>query len=383
MDKKKFLSILALGSILVILYTFLSHVDIAVSSIGGFLASTFSTLFFGIVLAFILDIPVSFFENRLRRTGKRLLVRSARPLSILVSLVIFFLMVAVVLGFIIPSTIDAISMISQSIVLLSDRLQGDFTNEEPGFDAALHSLLNWLDMSLDELGERIRDFARDNSPRFITSTFNTILGTISSFVTFFVALVFAIYFVSSKGMLSRHAMYVLELIDRPRLCAYACHLAQISYRAFRHFVIAQALEAVIIGALCTLGMFLLRLPNAAMIGVLTGVTALVPVYGAFIGAIFGAIVIAVSSPLQAIAFAVFIIILQQLEGNLIYPRVVGGSLGLPSVYTFALVTVCGAAFGLVGMLFAVPVGSICYTLLKERRVHMMEEKTRAWNDSGD
>ena len=283
MDKKKFLSILALGSILVILYTFLSHVDIAVSSIGGFLASTFSTLFFGIVLAFILDIPVSFFENRLRRTGKRLLVRSARPLSILVSLVIFFLLVAVVLGFIIPSTIDAISMISQSIVLLSDRLQGDFTNEEPGFDAALHSLLNWLDMSLDELGERIRDFARDNSPRFITSTFNTILGTISSFVTFFVALVFAIYFVSSKGMLSRHALYVLELIDRPSISAYACHLAQISYRAFRHFVIAQALEAVIIGALCTLGMFLLRLPNAAMIGVLTGVTALVPVYGAFIG----------------------------------------------------------------------------------------------------
>ena len=331
MDKKKFLSLLALGSILILLYTCLANVDSLLSNVAGFLASTFSTIFIGAILAFVLDIPVSFFEHRFERTGVKVLARYARALSILVSLVVFFIAIAVVLGFIIPSTIDAISMISQAIVLLSDRLQGNFTNEEPGFDAALHSLLNWLDMSLDELGSRLRDFARDNSPRFITSTF------------------------------------------------YLRHLAAISYQAFRHFVVAQALEALIIGALCTAGMLVLRLPNAAMIGVLTGVTALIPVYGAFVGAIFGAIVIAVTSPIQALAFAVFIIILQQLEGNLIYPRVVGGSLGLPSVYTFTLVTVCGAAFGLVGMLFAVPVGSICYTLLKEKRRSKADERTRAWN----
>lgn len=379
MDKKKFLSLLALGSILILLYTCLANVDSLLSNVAGFLASTFSTIFIGAILAFVLDIPVSFFEHRFERTGVKVLARYARALSILVSLVIFFIAIAVVLGFIIPSTIDAISMISQAIVLLSDRLQGNFTNEEPGFDAALHSLLNWLDMSLDELGSRLRDFARDNSPRFITSTFNTILGTISSFVTFFIALVFAIYFVSAKDMICTHVVNLLDLVDRPRLSSYLRHLAAISYQAFRHFVVAQALEALIIGALCTAGMLVLRLPNAAMIGVLTGVTALIPVYGAFVGAIFGAIVIAVTSPIQALAFAVFIIILQQLEGNLIYPRVVGGSLGLPSVYTFTLVTVCGAAFGLVGMLFAVPVGSICYTLLKEKRRSKADERTRAWN----
>ena len=130
-------------------------------------------------------------------------------------------------------------------------------------------------------------------------------------------------------------------------------------------------------------MFILGLPNATMIGVLVGVTALIPVYGAFVGAIFGAIVIAVTSPLEALFFLLFILILQQLEGNLIYPRVVGGSLGLPPVYTFILVTLCGSVFGLLGMLFAVPVGSIVYTLLKEKKQKMDIQKAESWIHTDD
>ena len=130
-------------------------------------------------------------------------------------------------------------------------------------------------------------------------------------------------------------------------------------------------------------MFILGLPNATMIGVLVGVTALIPVYGAFVGAIFGAIVIAVTSPLEALFFLLFILILQQLEGNLIYPKVVGGSLGLPPVYTFILVTLCGSVFGLLGMLFAVPVGSIVYTLLKEKKQKMDIQKAESWIHTED
>ena len=319
MSKKKFLSFLLLGLILISFYVLLSNLPSAMRAFAGFITSAFTTFFLGIILAFILNIPASFFENKIAGTKIRLLAKSSRGAGIILSLVIFFLVCALILGFIIPSVIDAISTLSQSILLLSERLQGELIATEPGLEAALSSLLNWLDMSLDELYARVVDFARENSPRFITSTFNTILGTISSFVTFFISTVFAIYFVTSKEMLARHARNARALLQRPKISEYCEQLAKISFMAFRHCVVAQVLEAIIIGSLCTLGMFLLGFSNASDTGVFVGVTALIPVYGAFIGAIFGAIIIAVQSPVEALFFVLFIIILQQLEGNLIYP----------------------------------------------------------------
>lgn len=379
MDRKKFFSYLALGLLLILFYVLIGNINLSVISIWSFFKSAFSTFFIGIGLAFILNIPTSFFEKILKGTKIRFLAAYSRVFSILIALLLFFLILAAILGFIIPSVIDAISTLSQSILLLSERLQGELIATEPGLEAALSSLLNWLDMSLDELYARVVDFARENSPRFITSTFNTILGTISSFVTFFISTVFAIYFVTSKEMLARHARNALALLQRPKISDYCEHLAKISFKAFRHFVVAQVLEAIIIGSLCTLGMFLLGFSNASVTGVFVGVTALIPVYGAFVGAIFGAIIIAVQSPVEALFFVLFIIILQQLEGNLIYPKVVGGSLGLPAVYTFTIVTICGAIFGLTGMLLAVPAGSVCYTLLKERKQRLDMKKQENWS----
>lgn len=370
MDKRKFLCVLALGTLLIIIFTLVGNLDLSIATIGAFILSSLNTLIIGIILAFILNIPASFFERLLSKSG---LKRFSRGLSILLALAVFFLVLIAILGFIIPSIVDAVRMIANSILLLSERISGQVTSAEPGLEAALQTLLGWLDMSLDELYDKLMAFARENSPRFITSTFNTILGTISSFVTFFISTVFAIYFVSSKEMLARHLRSLVSLTGKKKLCDALEHLASVSFHAFRHFVVAQVLEALIIGCLCLVGMTLLGMPNSVMTAVLIGVTALIPVYGAFVGAILGAIVIAVYSPAEAIVFLVFIIILQQLEGNLIYPKVVGGSLGLPTVYTFLLVTVCGGAFGLVGMLFAVPVGSIVYTLLKETKARGVEK----------
>lgn len=383
MSKKKFLSFLLLGLILISFYVLLSNLPSVMRAFAGFITSAFTTFFLGIILAFILNIPASFFENKIAGTKIRLLAKSSRGAGIILSLVIFFLVCALILGFIIPATINAVKTLASSILVLSDMLQGHIVENEPSFEAALHTVLTWLDMSLDELYQVVEEFARINSPRIITSTFNTILGTISGAVTFFIAIVFAIYFVTSKEMIARHLTSLIAMLNHNEISTWLSHVSKISYKAFRHFIVAQVLEAIIIGSLCAFGMFILGLPNATMIGVLVGVTALIPVYGAFVGAIFGAIVIAVTSPLEALFFLLFILILQQLEGNLIYPRVVGGSLGLPPVYTFILVTLCGSVFGLLGMLFAVPVGSIVYTLLKEKKQKMDIQKAESWIHTDD
>lgn len=366
METRRFLSYLALGAILVVLYNVTANIGQFWSAMTGWLSAAFQTFFIGIVFAFVLNIPSSFFERKLDGATKG----HGRAVGILISLVLLVIALVIVLGFLIPSLIEAVSTLLQSVGALSQQVSGASADGDGGLATAFSTLLSWLDMSLDELQVMLLDFARTNSPRLIESTLNTIMGTINGALTFFISLIFAIYFVSAKEMISRHMRTLLAMVRRPRLANRVEHVFSLAYRTFKSFVLAQGLEAVIIGCLCFAGMFILRLPQASSIGVLVGVTALIPVYGAYAGAIIGAIVIAVSSPVQAVFFLVFLIILQQLEGNLIYPRVVGGSLGLPPVYTFTLVTVCGALFGLVGMLFAVPVGSILYTLLKERKAHM-------------
>ena len=148
-------------------------------------------------------------------------------------------------------------------------------------------------------------------------------------------------------------------------------------QSFHHFLAGQTIEAVILGMLCTIGMWILRLPYAAMIGCLVGVTALLPVIGAYIGAAAGACMLLTVSPVKALVFLIFLTILQQIEGNVIYPKVVGTSIGLPGIWVLAAVTVGGGLFGLLGVLLSVPAASVLYTLLKRDVHRRLEEKMPA------
>lgn len=365
MSKKQLLAILAIGSFFIILYTFLQNFTSALKDVTDFLSSGFTTLILGFVIAFILNLPVSFIEKHLKMTG-RTGDRYRRVFSISLAIICFALLSLLLLLFIIPSLFDAVKTLIASIDSLIYKL--DSSDEGAGrMTDLMEDLLSWLGMSIEEFTEMAASFLRDSSPSFIRSTINTIMITVSSAVSLFIAVIFAVYFISSKEMLSRHITTLISLFFSAKTVSRIIHVASLSYTAFSRFICAQVTEAAIIGVLCSAGMFILRLPNALTVGVLTGITALVPVYGAYAGALFGALIIAVTSPLQAVLFIIFIIVLQQLEGNLIYPKVVGGSMGLPSVYTFTLVTLSGALFGLAGMLFVIPLASICFSLLKEYR----------------
>ena len=159
------------------------------------------------------------------------------------------------------------------------------------------------------------------------------------------------------------------------------HISSTSHRIFCAFVTGQCVEAVILGSLCTIGMLIFRFPYAAMIGVLVGVTALIPVVGAFIGAGVGAFLILMNDPFQALMFIVFIVVLQQIEGNVIYPKVVGSSVGLPAMWVLAAVTVGGGIGGIAGMLFAVPTVSVLYTLLREATQKRLDKKRAETNEN--
>lgn len=357
-NKKPWLYLAAIAALLLLL----KYSD---ALLGGvrLLATLLTPLLLGCAVAYVLNIIVTRIESLppLRDPSSRL-YRVRRPISIVGALVGITVIVAL-LVIIIPQLADAFR-----VVLL-------------GVPPAVNSFLNWLDtldLSQPQLEEWLRAlnvnwpdlFKRATS--YLTSgvgnVFNSavsLLGALGGTVMqSFIALIFALYLLAGKDRLNRqfHALadtYLPECFTR-RLW----YVLATAHDTFTRFFVGQFTEAIIIGVLCTLGMALFRLPYATMIGTLVGATALLPVVGAYLGAGIGAFMILTVNPLQALVFLIFIAVLQQLEGNLIYPRVVGTSIGLPGIWVLAAVTVGGGIGGIAGMLLAVPVTATFYRLLR-------------------
>ena len=197
---------------------------------------------------------------------------------------------------------------------------------------------------------------------FVAGTVSTVF---SGAVTTLLSVIFTIYLLSGKDRLRAQCHRLMRFALRPKHYDRACYVLRVLNDSFHRYIVGQCTEALILGALCTAGMLILQLPYATMIGALVAFTALIPVAGAYIGAAVGAFMILTISPVQALIFLVFLVVLQQLEGNLIYPRVVGASLGLPGIWVLAAVTVGGSLMGIFGMLLAVPLAAAVYRLMRE------------------
>ena len=209
------------------------------------------------------------------------------------------------------------------------------------------------------------------------SVLSLVSATVSTAFTAVVSIIFSIYLLLGKEKLGRQISLVMKTYLKPAWYSHLVYFLETLHSCFRRFVVGQCTEAVILGLLCMGGMMLLRFPYASMVGALIGFTALIPVAGAYIGAGVGAFMIFTVSPFQSLFFLIFIAILQQLEGNLIYPKVVGSSIGLPGIWVLAAVTVGGGLFGLLGVLLSVPAASVLYTLLKRDVHRRLEEKMPA------
>lgn len=309
----------------------------------------------GVIIAFILNVLMKIIEEKLLKKVEK----GKRALSLIMSLVAVFGFIIILLFILIPQVknagmifVENVPDYQKNVLELGEKI--GLSKEQLAF----------IDLEDNKFMEELTNLVKDNSEILINISFGLVNSVFSVVYNFFVGLVFAIYVLIDKENLCRQIKKLLNRFFDKKVYNKILGIATLSNVTFSNFVKVQVLEACILGFLCFLGMLLLRLPYAATIGVVVGFTALIPIFGAFIGCVIGAFLIFMISPLKALMFVIFFLILQQIEGNLIYPKVVGGRIGLPSIWVLVAVMIGGSVGGVFGMLLGVPILSILYSLLK-------------------
>lgn len=315
----------------------------------------------GGAMAFILNIPMHFLEGRLFAKAKK--KKLVRPVSLVLSILFVVAILQIVLVVVIPEIAATFAGISKNIEAFLPKLEQWLTEAFPDSEQ-LEMWIESLEFNWDKILQSAVNFLKNGAGNVLSSTVTVAKTVINSLMNFFVGFVFACYILLQKEKLSVQVKKVLYAFLPRHAVEKTLQVAALSYKTFSSFVTGQCLEAVILGTMFFVSMSVLRFPYALLVGVLIAFTALIPIFGAFIGCVLGTFLILVSNPVQAIGFVILFFVLQQVEGNLIYPHVVGGSVGLPSIWVLVAVTVGGSLMGVVGMLIFIPLSSVLYALFK-------------------
>lgn len=315
----------------------------------------------GAGIAYIVNIVMTgyekLWETLLPNRGSKL----KRPVALLLSYLSFFLLVFIIFSVVLPDLIDSLrTLLSIDLRQLQDAI--DQLQSQPW----LEDLLEKTGTTTD-LGQQISNYSQQILSQILsilTSVLTSATSIANTVMTLFISLIFSIYVLSSKEQLGRQFALLIDTFTG-RFAKIIYYLLGVFHQRFRGFFVSQSLEAVILGTLTFIGMSLIGLPYAGTISLLISFTAMIPVVGAYIGVTVGTILILTQSVNQAVIFVIFVVLLQQVEGNLIYPRVVGGSIGLPAIWVLVAITVGGAVAGILGMLVAVPVAASCYQIIKD------------------
>ena len=339
------------------------HYWSSISGLLGKLAGAITPLVLGFVIAYPLNILMSFFERHyFPRSQKNAVAKTRTPVSLLLAIVCLVAFITLIVVLIVPQLVSCIKLLIAEIPSFMESVILFLEKHEINSTVLLEKLesVDWQARVSQLIETAVSGFG---------DVFGVVVSTVSSVVSgvtaIVVAVIFAVYLLLSKHKLFAQTKRVLTHFLKPDLYKKIKHVGDVLNNSFHRFIVGQCTEAVILGGLCTLGMLLLRLPYAPMVGTVVGFSALIPVVGAFIGGGIGAFLILTESPTQALIFLVFLIILQQIEGNIIYPKVVGSSMGLPAMWVLAAVAVGGGVFGIFGMLIGVPLAGAPYRLAKE------------------
>ncbi len=362
MKKIDFKSCLKIGITVFVLYLCIHYWSVAAGLIKTLIGAVMP-LIIGAVLAYPLNIITSFYERHcFPNSHKAIIVKSRRGMSITLALLTLIAILALVVALVVPQLVSCIKLLVAEVPTFINAIveklgEYDFVPED--IIASL-SEIDWK----TKITENIKAITSG-----VGSVMGVVVGAVSSVVsgvaTAVIALIVALSILSGKEKLGSQLKRALTHYIPARYMKKLTYIASVADDSFHKFIVAQCTEAVILGGLCTVGMLILRLPYAAMIGAVTAVSAFIPVVGAFIGGGIGAFLILMESPSKALVFLVFIILLQQIEGDLIYPKVVGSSMGLPSLWVLAAVTVGGGVFGIMGMLLGVPLASTVYKIIRD------------------
>lgn len=332
----------------------------AVLGIFAWLLGILGPFLAGGAIAFVLNVPMAAIERHLPVKKK---VR--RPLALLLTLAAMIGVLTLAFCVIGPGIGEAVGSIGRQIPAAIQRLQGTLAELEAYLPQlqlladGLHVDINW-----GELSQKAIAIAQEWGSSLLSSGGGVIGGVVSGVSTFVIGLIFSFYVLLQKEKLARQGRQVCYALLPEKWADKVLEVLRLANRTFSSFLSGQCLEAVILGTLFVVSMTLFRMPYALLVGVLISLTALIPVVGAFIGCAVGAILIAVTDPWRALAFIVLFLVLQQIEGNLIYPHVVGSSVGLPSIWVLAAVTLGGSLMGIMGMVFFIPLCSVLYALFR-------------------
>ncbi|EOS79172.1 hypothetical protein C817_02969 [Dorea sp. 5-2] len=341
--------------------------DVVVGALG-FVFHIIFPFILGGAIAFVLNVPMNFIERHLfsesRVKGRSYMRKMARPVSML--LVIFGVIgvVGIVMFVLIPQLGTTFANLGSSIQEFIPKVQG-WAEEMFHNNRKVMEWVDNLEFDWNKIMETGINFFRNGAGSVLDSTITAAKSIVSGITTFFIAFVFAIYILLQKEKLSLQAKKVLFAFTRKGRAEAALEVLSLTYNTFSSFLTGQCVEAVILGSMFVVAMALFQLPYALLVGIVIAFTALIPIFGAFVGCAVGVFMIFIEDPFKALVFVMLFLVLQQIEGNLIYPHVVGNSVGLPSIWVLAAVSVGGSLMGVVGMLIFIPVVSVIYALFRE------------------
>ncbi|MBQ5810251.1 MAG: AI-2E family transporter [Clostridia bacterium] len=316
----------------------------------------------GAMLAYVLNLMMSFYERHFfPKSRTKAIIKLRRPLCLTGSILTLLAVLAAVVLLVVPQLVSCIQLIVSKI--------------PPAFESAVEyvaglnilskeTLAYFRNINWEGMIEKVANVLSVGIGGAMNIAIQVVTSVFSGIITAFLSIIFAVYILASKDKIGNQAKRAARQYIAPVWYQRLAYFFKTLNECFRNYIVGQCVEAVILGSLCAVGMLILGLPYAPMVGALVAFTALIPVAGAYIGAGFGAFVILMDSPMKALIFLIFIIVLQQVEGNLIYPKVVGDSVGLPGIWVLAAVTIGGGIMGVLGMLLSVPLAATAYRLVR-------------------
>ena len=334
----------------------------------------------GGAMAFVLNVPMAFLERHLFGKAKKkeskkakAATRMARPVSLILSVILVILVVLVVVLVVAPelgkTLVSVVKKVEEDIPLAQKWLTDTFQSDS--------EIVKWagsIEIDPQKIIDTIVSVLKNGADNLVSSTITVTMGLVNMAVNFAIGFVFACYVLLQKEKLGKQVLKAAYAIFPVKMVEYLGHVCTLASKIFASFITGQCIEAVILGSMFFVTMTIGRFPYAMLIGVLISFTALIPVFGGIIGCWVGFFLILMVSPLKAVMFLALFVILQQIEGNLIYPHVVGNSVGLPAIWVLVAVTLGGNLMGIVGMLIFIPLVSVLYTLFREWVYERLDKK---------
>ncbi|MDO4299934.1 MAG: AI-2E family transporter [Clostridia bacterium] len=350
----------------VAVYTAFQNIDVILRYIG-ILFSISVPFIIGGVIAFVLNIPMKAIEKMLfedKKIIKKEIKKSvSRPVSLIISIILVIIVISAVINIVVPQLVKTFYSIGNNIyAFVPDAIE--FFQSVIKSDEAVNIIERLVNIDWKTILNYVGNFLKSGGS-MLNSTIGVVSTIFSTTVNIIIGFIFALYILLQKEKLSVQAIKIMFSVIPEKIGEKVLDVAKLSYKTFSNFVTGQCLEACILGTMFFIVLSILRMPYSLLIGVLIAFTALIPIVGAFIGCIISALLILMINPLQSLIFIAVFLIIQQIEGNLIYPHVVGNSVGLPSIWVLVAVTIGGNLFGITGMLLFIPLSSVLYTLFRK------------------